>query len=39
MIYWCNVCGKFVYTHDMMIEGVCPYCGSTDLQITDEDQE
>lgn len=39
MIYWCNACGKFVYTHDMTIEGVCPFCGSVDLQITDEDEQ
>lgn len=39
MTYWCNACGKLVYTHDMTIEGVCPYCGSMDLQITDEDEQ
>ena len=39
MIYWCNDCGKFVYIHDLLEEGVCPFCAGTDLQITDEDEQ
>lgn len=39
MIYWCNICNRFVYSHDMKIDGICPFCGTDNLQITDEDEQ
>ena len=39
MIYKCSCCGKYVYPHDIEVDGICPFCGSTDLQITDEDEQ
>lgn len=39
MIYKCPVCGEYIYPHDFEEEGVCPYCGCTELIPTDEDEQ
>lgn len=39
MIYRCAECGRLIYPHELDEEGVCIYCGCTELIPTDEDEQ